>query len=127
MTSIGRQGGYLVIDHSNSPGIPADLAEKWAAKGVPVSVGSTTLEMDSWCCSHCNKVVLKNPARKRPREVCRKCMHVVCDRCVNDCQPFAEIVERVTAGRQILFDPNTNLLLPVGSRADYATPQPIVR
>lgn len=125
MTSLGKIGGYLVIDHSNSPGIPADLAEKWSARGIPVATEGKTLELDTWTCSHCNATVLKNPARVRPREVCRKCMHVVCDTCVDTCQPFAEIVERVAAGRQIQFDPNTNLLLPVGARADYATPQPV--
>lgn len=125
MTSLGRVGGYLVVDHSNSPGIPADLAEKWAARGIPTAGEGKTLELDTWSCSHCNRVILKNPARKRPREVCRKCMHVVCDSCVDHCQPFDAIVERAAAGRQILFDPNTNLLLPVGARADFATPQPV--
>lgn len=123
MTSLSRQGGYLIIDSSNSPGIPPKLAAEWSARGIAVAGPGQTVEMDSWTCNHCNAVVLKNPARQRPREVCRQCMRVVCDRCVGVCQPFDMIAERVLAGRQVLFDPNTNLLLPAGSRPDYATPE----
>ncbi len=114
MTSLGRAGGELTIDHTNSPGIPPELAAKWRAQGIAVAEQGEKLEMGTWACSHCNSIVLKNPARKRPREVCRKCMHVVCDRCVDNCTPFEAIAERVMAGRQLTFDQGTNLLLPTG-------------
>ncbi len=114
MTSLGKHGGELTIDHSNSPGIPPDLAAKWRAQGIPVAEAGEKLEMATFACSHCNSIVLLNPARKRPREVCRKCMHVVCDRCVDNCTPFEAIAERVMAGRQLTVDQGTNLLLPTG-------------
>lgn len=117
-TSLGRSEGWLMIDHSNSPGIPEDLAQKWAAQGVVVKPGSTVLEAGSYTCAHCQYVVIKNQNRTRPREVCRKCMAVVCDRasCVLECQPFEQIVENVLSGRAVNVDPATNLLLPVGAR-----------
>lgn len=117
-TSLGRQGGYLMIDHRNSPGIPEDLGRQWAAQGAPVKLGSSMLEADTYTCSHCQYVVITNPKRTRPREVCRKCMAVVCDRasCVLNCQPFEALVEKVASGHTLQVDPTTNLFLPVGSR-----------
>lgn len=118
MTSLGRQQGYLLVDHSNSPGIPEDLARKWAAQGSVVKPGSTVLEADSYTCAHCQFIIVKNPKRLRPREVCRKCMAVVCDRasCVLECQPFEMLIEKVTSGKALQMDPTTNLLLPAGAR-----------
>ncbi len=110
-TSLGRDGGYLLVDHTNSPGIPDDLAAKWEAMGIPVAPGGVKLELDTHTCSHCQSVVLKNPMRQRPREVCRKCMHVVCDHCVLFCEPFQKIADQVAAGRLIMTD-NLRLLIP---------------
>lgn len=117
-TSIGRSEGYLLIDHSNSPGIPEALARKWAAQGTVVKPGTGKLEAGSYTCVHCQVIVVKNPRRTRPREVCRKCMAVVCDRasCVLECQPFDVLVEKVTSGKALQVDPTTNLLLPTGAR-----------
>jgi hypothetical protein len=117
-TSLGRDGGYLLVDHTNSPGIPDDLARKWAAQGVVVKPGSTKLEAASYTCAHCQFIVIKNKNRTRPREVCRKCMAVVCDRasCVLECQPFEMLVEKVASGKALAVDPTTNLILPVGAR-----------
>lgn len=113
MASLEQHKGFLTIDHTNSPGIPHDLAAEWSAKGIAVAEGSTKLEADTYCCSHCNAVVIKDPTRTRERAVCRKCMHVVCDRCVDNCMPFAKIAEHVMAGRQVKVDPKTKLILPV--------------
>lgn len=117
-TSIGRSEGWLMIDHSNSPGIPEDLARKWAAQGTIVKPGSSVLEAGSYTCVHCQVIVVKNKHRTRPREICRKCMAVVCDRasCVLECQPFEVLVEKVTSGKTLAVDPSTNLLLPAGAR-----------
>lgn len=117
-TSIGRSEGYLMIDHSHSPGIPEELARRWAAQGTVVKAGSTVLEAGSYTCAHCQFIVIKNKNRTRPREICRKCMAIVCDRasCVLECQPFEVLIERVTAGKALHVDPTTNLLLPMGAR-----------
>lgn len=99
MTKLGAHNGYLVIDHSNSPGIPDSMAPQIAAMGgIPVP-GSTTLEMDTWTCKHCSSIVLKNPSRTRPREVCRKCMAVVCDKCILWCEPFEKIAEAIVENK----------------------------
>jgi hypothetical protein len=109
---LARQAGYLMLDHSNSPGIPADLAAKWARRGTTVTVGSTKLEVPTYTCRHCNATVVINPDRTRPREVCRKCMAVVCDSCITECTPFAALIESVMSGRTVHIDSSTNLLLP---------------
>lgn len=114
MSSLSRTAGELLIDHSNSPGIPEDLAAKWSAMGAVVAGAGQKVEVATYTCRHCNCVVALNPMRTRERNVCRKCMAVVCDRpvCVLECQPFEKIIDRVLSGRAIQLDPNTNLLLP---------------
>ena len=99
MTKIGAHTGWLMIDHSNSPGIPDSMAPQIAAAGgVPVP-GHTMAELDTWTCRHCNRIVLKNPDRTRPREVCRKCMAVVCDKCILWCEPFEKVAEAIVDGK----------------------------
>lgn len=114
MASISRTAGYLLIDNSNSPGIPEDLAAKWAKQGTVVAPGSTKLEAATYTCPHCNAIIVIRPERTRPREICRKCMAIVCDRasCVLECQPFDKLVDLVLAGRTVTLDPVTNLILP---------------
>lgn len=114
MSSLARTAGELMIDHTDSPGIPAEMAAQWAAQGVAVAGAGQKVEMLTYTCRHCNAVVAMRPERVRPRNVCRKCMAVVCDRpvCVLECQPFEKIIDRVLSGRAIQLDPNTNLLLP---------------
>ncbi len=98
-SKIGGHKGYLIIDHRNSPGIPDDLAPQIAAAGgVPVP-GGLMAEVDTYTCRHCNAVVLIRPERTRPREVCRKCMAVVCDKCILWCEPFAKVTEALLDGK----------------------------
>ena len=54
------------------------------------------LEMPSFTCCHCNRVVILNPERQRPRNTCRKCMALTCDSggCLVDCNPFGRDLER---------------------------------
>lgn len=95
MSKIGAHNGYLIVDHRNSPGISKEEA---AAAGVVSAPGGTLLEMDTWTCAHCGAIVLKNPDRLRPREVCRKCMKVVCDNHVLWCEPFEKISDALLDG-----------------------------
>lgn len=110
-SKIGSHTGYLLIDHSNSPGIPDDLAQKWAKMGAINVPANTKFEADTWLCSHCQKVVVKNPKRTRPREVCRKCMRICCDSCVLWCKPFEQIIEDALSNKLRVSD--LGLILPV--------------
>ncbi len=115
MSRIGTHTGYLTIDHRNSPGIPDDLAPQVAALGgIPVP-GGVEVELDTWTCAHCQAIVLKNPDRTRPREVCRKCMKVVCDGpCALWCEPFEKLTDALLDGK-IYRAKESPLLLPSGA------------
>lgn len=107
---LNSHQGYLEIDHSQSPGIPEHLAGEWKARGLIVAGPGETLKRDTWLCPHCNAIVVKNPDRTRPREVCRRCMKVVCDKCVLWCTPFEGIIEGVASGRLAML--GNGLIVP---------------
>ena len=92
---LSAHRSYYLIDNSAAGG------EKW--------------EADTYTCAHCNGQVIKNPERERPRELCYKCMRVICDRCKRlslafGCQPFAQIADAVLSGT--LEQHRFGLLLP---------------
>jgi hypothetical protein len=70
--------GYLLIDHSNSPGVSNDAA---VAAGMPVGAGSGLFESATYTCSHCQFIVIIEPARTRDRTHCFQCDHDICDAC----------------------------------------------
>ena len=112
MTSrLGSGRGYLLVDHSDSPGIPDWMAPKIAATGGIVVPANTKLETDTWTCAHCNAIVVKNPQRLRPREVCRNCMQVVCDEHSLWCEPYEKLAEAIAAG-QFHKLPSSPLIIP---------------
>jgi hypothetical protein len=43
--------------------------------------GGARLEAATYTCTHCESVVVLNPARKRERYTCRGCNHMICDGC----------------------------------------------
>lgn len=53
-------------------------------------------EADTFTCVHCQRVVIKNQKRTRPRNTCRKCMKWTCDyaACVKECNPIERDGER---------------------------------
>ena len=55
----------MLIDHTNSPGIPADLAAKYAALGWAVEAGSTKLEAAVITCAHCQQQLIMSAERTR--------------------------------------------------------------
>lgn len=59
------------------------------------AAGGTLQEFKTVACSHCNAIVVLNPARTRPREYCRKCDHYVCDKpgCIVNCIPMGRIID----------------------------------
>ena len=74
--------GYLLIDHTMSPGTPA----------VPEG---TIFEMATMQCCHCQAEVIPNPLRQRPRNYCAKCDRYVCDTpaCIAECNNFDKVLD----------------------------------
>jgi hypothetical protein len=76
--------GYLLVDHSNSPGLPADVARKYGYNPELCKEGKT-FEADTLTCAHCKVTVVKSHTRdpiKMPRATCAKCDHrYICDVC----------------------------------------------
>lgn len=75
-----KQMGYLLVDHSASPGLPEDVARKAGYDPAMCKEGKK-FEADSMTCAHCKGVVIKNPLRVRERPHCFKCNHYICDYC----------------------------------------------
>lgn len=90
--------GYICIDHRNSPGVSSDLL---LAAGLPPEAGRGLYEGATYTCGHCQSIVMINSLRSREREVCRGCMHVICDPCAKErartlqCVPFSKRVDDV--------------------------------
>lgn len=78
--SLKRHEGWLLIDHSASPGIPPDVARKVGLDPRFVGEGKK-LEAATITCNHCGSAYKKNPKRTRPRGYCRQCDHYICDAC----------------------------------------------
>lgn len=98
MFSKREREGYLLIDHTDSPGIEN--------ANIPIGAGRK-FEAPTNTCSHCQRISVVNPDRVRQRAYCSKCDHYICDPCgiemkVNGgvCYPFAkradDYLERVS-------------------------------
>jgi len=98
MKSKRSHEGYILFDHSNSPGLPDDVARK---AGLPVGAGRGLFEAPTITCSHCQTVLVINPLRNREREYCRKCDHYICDGCGaaikagGECKTMAQVFDEV--------------------------------
>lgn len=108
MSSLNRLAGELLIDHRASPG----------TREVPEG---KVFEGPTYVCSHCQFVVIMRAERTRPREVCMRCMAIVCDACaaLQICTPYiARYTDRPnviisTAGAPARTTPSASgLLLP---------------
>jgi hypothetical protein len=74
--------GYVLIDHTDSPGFTPDEAAKGARTSIYDFVGpGQKLEAATLTCSHCQRVVIMNPDRIRTRGWCSNCDHYICDWC----------------------------------------------
>lgn len=80
LKSLKRHEGWLLIDHSASPGIPPDIARRLGFDPKLVGEGKR-LEAATITCNHCGNAYYKNPKRTRARGYCRECNHYVCDGC----------------------------------------------
>jgi len=87
--------GYLLIDHRASPGLTAaDLARVGlVGPGFP---GGTAFEAATYCCGHCQRLVVRNPARTRERAWCSKCDVYICDLCAGrECRPVQQAIDTI--------------------------------
>lgn len=106
--------GYLLVDHSFSPGLPADVAR--ASGYDPALCGEgKRFEAATQTCSHCGGSQVKNPLRTRERGHCSKCNHFLCDPCAavlkltGECKPYVAYTDRVCGSDKAL--PPLSLLL----------------
>jgi hypothetical protein len=81
--------GYLLIDHKSSPGTTQ------VPEGRIFESATTT-------CNHCQKVIVLNPNRTRPRHYCPGCDKYICDECEFKrtvqgipCMPFDKLADEI--------------------------------
>lgn len=109
MGSLKRHEGYLIVDHRNSPGLPADVAK--ASGFDPKHCGEgKVMEAATITCSHCKVVVVVNPLRTRERAYCRRCDHYICDGCHEASKnpnyvhtSFEKVRDEVLSGKPVLI------------------------
>jgi hypothetical protein len=80
MASLKRHEGYLLVDHSASPGLTPEEARMCGYDPSHCGEGKV-LEAATLTCAHCKMAFVKNPLRTRDREYCKKCDHYICDFC----------------------------------------------
>lgn len=79
LTKRSREG-ELFVDHTFSPGLPADFFEKIGLDAPAVGEGKR-MTMATLTCAHCGTPYIKNPDRVRDRPWCRNCDDYICDNC----------------------------------------------
>lgn len=97
MRTLASLEGEFMMDNRANPGVPDEIV---VAQGLPPGAGRGLFEEACYTCSHCQKVVVKNRQRTRPRGFCKKCQHVICDGCEaqyvasgHECKPFKVLIE----------------------------------
>ena len=122
MSSKRRFEGYFQVDHRASPGIPDEMMPA----GMPARSGQGNFETSTYTCSHCPRIVVLNPMRRRERGYCRKCDKYICDYCTaalhetGICLPYKNFLdelqeknsrletEELSDGKEIIIRPNIN-------------------
>lgn len=95
MISKTAPGGYLEINHRDSPGITEEQAARTGA--MPVGRG-TVFRADTRRCAHCPRQIILNPLRTRERGWCSKGDHYLCDDCnavyavTGECRPWEKVI-----------------------------------
>ena len=72
--------GYLEIDHRESPGITPALAAKVGRGTIPVPAGQV-FKAATMNCVYCERLIIRNPGRERPRNFDPKTDRFMCDDC----------------------------------------------
>jgi len=79
--------GYLEVDHRAVDTLPPGVVKHF--------------EADTYTCSHCERVVVLNPARTRERYKCGGCKHHICDDCAakkvagGGCKTYAQFIDEL--------------------------------
>jgi ribosomal protein S27AE len=95
--SLKDGSGYLIIDHTDSPGIRESDIPARLRDSTPIVPAGKKFEADIQFCAHCGSQVILNPNRTRPREYCPKCNHYICDNpiCIKTCSPIKKLFDHV--------------------------------
>lgn len=94
MPTARRREGYLLIDNRFGPGVSEEFIRA-TGKEAPFVGEGQMFESATKTCRHCQKVVVLNPDRTRPRGYCRKCDDYVCDDvvCNFECVPMQRVFD----------------------------------
>jgi hypothetical protein len=105
-----KREGYVIIDHTNSPGLPAEIAIRNGLDPKYTGAGKK-YEAATQTCNHCKGVVLINKLRTRPRAHCPKCNGYICDGCAYETTlplyvhtPFEKKIDIALAGQANLLE-----------------------
>lgn len=106
MRTQASREGYLLVDHSASPGLPEEVARA-SGYDPALSKEGKRFEAATMTCAHCKSSVVKNPLRTRARASCTKCgCHYICDLCEHnsrlpdyDHMPFEKLSDLTLAGK----------------------------
>lgn len=99
MQGLNTHMGYLLIDHTDSPGIRIEDVPERLRRTTQVVGKGKKAEFDTKVCTHCERGIIFNPERVRDRGVCRYCHHYICDTCdeiyrkTGQCIPFKKILD----------------------------------
>lgn len=95
--SLRDHEGYLLLDHSNSPGVPDEVS---VSVGLPVGSGMGLFEAPTFTCHHCQSVGVIDPKRSNGMAYyCKGCSHLICDPCGEEkvktgvCRTFEQRVD----------------------------------
>lgn len=100
MAVMAKREGYLLVDHSASPGLPDNVARAAGYDPLLCREGKK-FETATLTCKHCKLTMVKNMWRTRERANCYKCgCAYICDWCAiamlqsdYDHKPFEAIYE----------------------------------
>lgn len=116
MTSLRSHEGYFMLDHSQTQGLPDEVAVQ---VGLPPGAGQGLFEAPTYTCSHCHAVVVLNPKRNRERAYCRGCDHMICDKCgviraqTGRCRTMKQVIdEMMSEAERRPADETPKLILP---------------
>lgn len=120
MNSMRAFEGEVLIDHRDSPGIPAHLE---VAMGLRPGDTRGKFECAVVTCKHCQRQIMMRPDRSRERGRCRGCNRYICDPCTaqyaldHECRDierqFADVLER--AYQQAAGTVHTGFAAPIAS------------
>ena len=96
------RAGYVCIDHRESPGFTPQQCVDGGRTKLAGHIGAGQMfEAKTDFCSHCERVVIRNPDRLRQRGWCWNCDHFICDDCAlvmkisGECMPMAKKIEKL--------------------------------